>query len=372
MKQFVRYVLGQLTGPLLVVITSLTGIVWLTQSLRLMDLIINKGLSVGLFFYLTLLLLPSLLAVILPFALFAAVLYGYHRIAVDSELTVLRASGISNLGLATPALLLSVAVMIVSYILNLYLMPAGYRAFKDLQTQVRDSFATVMLQEGVFNTPIDGLTIYVRERARNGELHGILVHDSRDPAETATLMAETGMLVRNGEQPRFVLQNGNRQTVATDKGQLQLLYFDSYTFQFASGSPINPNRFREAKERYLHELLFPSDVQEDRHRREFLVEAHQRLIGPFTGLVLVLLALATMLSGEFNRRGHGKRLAIAVGLGVVFQMFTFGLANVIVRIPELVPSMYVSLAAVGLCALYVLVEDPFRPRSLAPTQRQQR
>ncbi len=111
MRRYFAYIFRQLIGPMLVVTFSLTSVIWLTQSLRFIDLIINKGLSFWLFLYLTLLLLPSLLTVILPVALFAAVLYTYHRLLVDSEITVFQASGLSNARLAAPAMAMALLVM---------------------------------------------------------------------------------------------------------------------------------------------------------------------------------------------------------------------------------------------------------------------
>jgi lipopolysaccharide export system permease protein len=354
MRRYFAYIFRQLIGPMLVVTFSLTGVIWLTQSLRFIDLIINKGLSFGLFLYLTLLLLPSLLTVILPIALFAAVLYTYHRLQVDSEIMVFQASGLSNARLAAPAMAMALLVMVLGYAMNLYFMPAGFRAFKDMQAEIRNSYATVLLQEGVFNTPVEGLTIYVRERDRNGELHGILVHDNRDPGHTSTVMAERGMMVRTDEGPRIVLRNGNRQEIELEDGQLSLLYFDSYTFDLGGVPGMGSDRFREPKERYLGELLNPRDAVEDKHRREFWAEAQRRLVTPLHNLVFVLIGLAALLAGEFNRRGQGWRLLGAVGLAVAFQAFTFGLTSVIVKAAFLTPVLYLGVLAVGVGAGYVL------------------
>ena len=181
MHRHFRYIFGQLIGPFLLVVFSLSGVVWLTQSLRFIDLIVNKGLSISLFLTLTVLLIPSLLSIILPIALFAAVVYTYHRMLSESEIVVLRATGLSNLRLAAPAVSLALVVTVAVFLVNLYFMPVGFRLFKDMQYEIRHSVASVMLQEGVFNTPIDGLTIYVGERESGGELTDILVHDSRDP-----------------------------------------------------------------------------------------------------------------------------------------------------------------------------------------------
>ena len=104
MSRFSLYIMRQILGPLTLLTFGFTGVIWLTQSLRFVDLIVNKGLSLGLFLYMTLLLLPSLLAIILPVALFAAVLYAYHQLISDREIVVLKAATLSHARLAGPAL----------------------------------------------------------------------------------------------------------------------------------------------------------------------------------------------------------------------------------------------------------------------------
>ena len=89
MKLYTRYLLSQLTLPVLIATLAFSGAVWLSQSLRFVDLIVNKGLPVTTFLYLTLLLFPSLLTVILPVALFSAVLFVYHRLLLESEVTAM-------------------------------------------------------------------------------------------------------------------------------------------------------------------------------------------------------------------------------------------------------------------------------------------
>jgi len=364
MHRHYRYIQKQLLGPFLVVLLGLTGVVWLTQSLRFIDLIVNKGLSIGLFLSFTAMLMPSVIGIILPIALFIATAHTYHRLIADSEIVALRAAGLSNLGLAAPAVGAGVLAMVVVYAINLYFMPAGFRMFKDMQFEIRNSYASVLLQEGVFNTPVEGLTIYVRAREPGGELSGILVHDSRDPAQPSTVMAERGMLVRTNDGARFVLLNGNRQQIDVRDGQLAMLYFDSYAFDFGADSAFSPIRFREAKERYLDELLWPTDVEEDRHRREFAAEAHRRLVSPLFAVVLTLIAAAALLPGEFNRRGQAGRIVAAVAGAVSFLAVTYGLNSALVRSPWAVPIYYAAVAGVGIGCLYLLSAD--RPGRLLP------
>src|SRR5690606_9257528 len=139
-------------------------------SLRFIEMIVNRGLSVPLFVYFTMLLLPTFFSVILPVALFAATLFTYNKLIADSELLVLRAGGLSQFALARAAIVMAVLVTGVCYAITIYFMPASYREFKDLQFTLRNSLPTVMLQEGVFNNLSDGLTVYIRERSADGEL----------------------------------------------------------------------------------------------------------------------------------------------------------------------------------------------------------
>ena len=345
-----RYILGQLAGPFVFFFLSLTGVIWLTQSLRSVDLIINKGLSAGFFFYLTFLLLPTVLTAILPIALFAAVLYAFYRLSADSELAVMFSAGLSPRAVAWPVLIVAGLTTIVCYTLTLYFMPTGYGAFKELRTSLRHSPAHVLLQEGAFNTIGQRLTVYIRAREPGGEMHGILVHDNRDRARPVTMMAQRGALVNTPEGPRFIMVNGNRQQIDQGTNQLSMLNFDRYTLDLSQFLDLPGERWREPSERYLHELLFPTfDTQDDVDNvNRMLSEAHERLTDPLYTIAFTLIALSAILAGQFSRRGYGMRIAMAVGATLLFRLVGLGLVNATAKVPALAPLIYVNVAiAIG-------------------------
>src|SRR5215469_1371782 len=105
MPRLSHYVLRQLAGPIALFSFLLTSVIWLSQSLRLLDLVINRGQSAPTFVYLTLLILPGLLVIILPLAFFAGTLFGLHKLNADSELVVMQASGLSRMQMLTPVLI---------------------------------------------------------------------------------------------------------------------------------------------------------------------------------------------------------------------------------------------------------------------------
>lgn len=341
MKRIDRYIIRQLFAATLFIAVTLTGVVWLTQSLRFVEMIINRGLSAPLFVYFTMLLLPTFLGVILPVALFIAVLFVYNRLTTDSELVVLRAGGCSHMFLARPALLVAGLITIVCYVLTLYGIPASYREFKDMQYTLRDSYPTVLLQEGVFSNVMKGVTVYVRSRSEDGELSGIIVHDARTPERPITMMAERGTIVSGTAGPRIVLVTGNRQEVDEQDGQLSLLYFDRYSFDLSTVDPGMEDRWREPRERFLHELFFSRD-QEQRvgYFHKLRMEGHHRLSAPLLPLSFTLIALALLLGGDFNRRGQLWRVMSAVGLVIAVELSQLGVKNLGERWPDLFVFMY--------------------------------
>src|SRR5271156_5375385 len=118
-----RYIFRQLTLALIAVTGGLTALVWLVQSLRFIELVVNHGLSLGVFIELTGLLIPSFVAVILPITTFVVVQFVYQRLAGDREITVMRAAGLSPLVLARPTLALCAVSMAACFVLNIYIVP---------------------------------------------------------------------------------------------------------------------------------------------------------------------------------------------------------------------------------------------------------
>ena len=94
------------------VVVALTCIIWLSQSLRFIELIVNRGLPLWTFLQLTVLLLPAWLTLVLPIACFAAVLFVYNRLTSDRELMVMAAAGLGPAKLARPALLVGLLTVV--------------------------------------------------------------------------------------------------------------------------------------------------------------------------------------------------------------------------------------------------------------------
>lgn len=368
MSQITRYILRQLAVGMLFVSLALAAILWLTQSLRFIEMIVNKGLSVLAFLELTLMLMPGFLVVILPVSLFGVVLFTYNRLIADRELVVLRAAGLSHIALSRPALLLAGTVVVIGYLLTCWLIPLTVRDFHQMQWTIRNDIGTVLLQEGMFNKFGDGLTIYVRARTPAGELTGILVHDQRNPRRPVTIMAERGALVMTPTGPRVLMVNGNRQELPPGTGQLSLLHFDSYTVDFDTAKTVKGERFRDARERGLDELwdADPNELGPSEYRR-FRVELHSRLTSPLYALGFTLVACAILLTSGFNRRGQIAPILTAVAAMVGIQAVALGASNLATGNLAFVPAIYLAALIPIAAGGWQLVRPPWpirRPRSV--------
>jgi len=327
---------------MVLVTMGLTIILWLTQSLRFIELTVNKGASIGTFLKLTLLVMPQFLNVILPVALFTVSLFTFNKLITDRELVVMRAAGMSHMALAKPALLLAIINILLGLLLNLWLVPRAAESFHKLQYKLRSTATGVLLQEGQFTQIGKGLTVYVRARNPDGELLGLIIHDRKDPKRVVTTFAERGALIKGvNDTPAVMMFNATRESVIPGSMRASFLLFENYTMEFSDSSESDEDRVRDAHERSTRELFSVSaqDVGAVEYR-QFRVEGHQRLSSPLYHLAFASLAAACLLCGWFNRRGQFGRVVVAIGVMLLMQALALGANSLAIRNLAWIPLMY--------------------------------
>ena len=358
------YILGQLLGPVALLVLLLTSVVWLVSSLQYLDLVINRGQSALTFLYLILLVLPGVLAIIMPIAFFFATLTTLQRLQGDSELVVMASAGYSLRQLAMPVLGCAAIVMALTYACLLYLAPAGERTLRDKVLDIRADMAGALLNEGDFNNSQQGLTIFIRQMSNGGEIRNILVHDSRDRAHPVTYIAAKGILAQTPAGARLIMVDGTIETSGRGGQQLQLLHFESHVVnldQFSGPTRYTP---RKTQERYLSELLWPAESQglTQRIRDQFFAEAHNRIAQPLYCLFFGLIALAAVTRGRRQRGSIAMRLTIASLAAAGLRIAGYGVMGLAQRNPPLVALFYL-LPALGVAGAIVMLAG-YMPASL--------
>jgi len=321
-----RYFLSQALLPLILCLSALAGLALLTQSLQTLDLIVENRQSAITFLYITILALPQLIAIILPLAVFMAVLYALNRLNMDSEMIVARASGITPWQIATPVIRLGVYAMIIHLIINLVIQPFAFREMRAEILKVRTDIASQMVQAGRFVTPTPNLTVYAREIGSDGSLLDVLIHDARDAGLETTHTAKYGIIQTQNNSASIILKIGNVQQRQAN-GNINNIGFDNYQIDMSDVVATDNVLRLKTSDRYLHELLKP-DPREyitRKIKRERFAEGHSRMAAPLYNLALPLLALCFMLSGQHLRLGYARPIAICAALGFAMRIAGFAL-----------------------------------------------
>ncbi len=348
MKKLNLYIIKQILVGFLLVSFSLMSIIWLTQSLRFVDLITNKGISVGLFAELTSLLMPRIFTILSPISLFAAILFVYNRMLSDRELVVMKAAGISPWQNAKPAMMFGLIMTVFNiYVMNI-VIPAAEDAFHDLQWQIKNDVSHLMFREGEFTTLQPKLTVFIGSHEPDGSVGGVLINDERNPQTKSTISAELGRIIHTDKGPRIILVNGNRQEINNKSGQFSSILFDRYSVDFGAKG-TKARKAAGAREQSLHDLLgaMSNPNLEAKEARRWFVEGNKRFITPLLNLIYALIACTGLLIGNFNRRGQAKIVSISVGTMVIIQALDLALCNLAVK------------NLCWLCAVYLNVTTPF-------------
>jgi len=342
MSMIERYILRIAAVAFFACLFALTGIIWVTQALRELNLVTGKGQTILLFLEVTMLSVPALVMIIAPLALFIAVLYTLNRLNSDSELIVMNAAGLSPMTILRPFAMLTVVVTLIVGSITLFAIPERFRALRTVITKVRADVVTRILQEGKFIELERGITFHYRERLPGGAMGGVMIHDSRDPNLAAAYLAERGQVVEVDGATYLVLEKGSMQRQECGARGSTLIGFERYVFdldQFEQGR--GPIQFKPRERRTSELLTLDRDdpyVQSIYGR--FRSELHDRLTNPLYPFATLAIAFAALGSARTTRQGRGQAIFGAVVALVVMRIAGFAAASFAVRSAAGVPLMY--------------------------------
>ena len=325
MKIIDNYISRNILYPTIAIIGILSIIILITQSLKYVDLMVSHGIDGLDFIYVTILLLPSLLFVIMPICLFVAIIYSLNKLNSHRELNILKGVGFSEFIISKPIFKIALFVLGLHYFISLYWMPIVNHQFKDLTRDLKENYVTFFLQEKVFSHPTNYLTFYIRNKINNNKFEGIFYQDNREE-HPITLVAEKGELVKKNNEMYLNLFKGNRQEVSKN-GELSVLYFESLLVLLDFDKHLGPIKDISIQEKSIYQLLFPPQKIENRIKTRMLAEASHRILWPLYNIILAMLAIAAMLYGNYDRSGKNKRIIIFSCVSGIILVINTSLIN---------------------------------------------
>jgi lipopolysaccharide export system permease protein len=346
-----RYVFRTTFGAFLMVLVTLTALMWITQALRDIDLVTNLGQGLLAFLGVTGLIIPLLVMTIAPIAFMLAMAYVLNKLSADSELIVMNAAGMPPWHLFRPFLAVGLVVFVLVAAMAAYVSPWSMRELNIKIVEVRTDIIANIVQPGRF-TPLEGgnLILHIRERLPNGDLLGIFIDDQRSPKERVTLIAEQGNILKNDRGTFLLLANGSVQRQQLDERDPSIVQFDGYAFDLSQLTPdtSRPQR-RSARERYLWELLMeePDDATSADRAEQVRAELHDRVTAPFYPLATAVLMFAYLGAPRTTRQG--RTLSLISALGAFTTLRGLGFVGILagVHLPATLLIPYIAMAAVA-------------------------
>jgi len=367
MKLFQRYAFRQALWPFLTTLAALTGLAILTQSLSNLNLVADRGETLLVFLWVTILAVPQIVALLLPIAVFIACAGALNRMMSESELTVAAAAGLSRRERLSPFLRVAVYATLINLAVNLFVQPAAYREMREAIYEVRTDIAASVMRPGEFVSMGADVTFYARALGDGGTMTDVFIEDGRGQSSTA-YSARQGQIIRAARGPVMQLRDGVVSQI-DESGTLSSLTFDSYEFDLtAFVDPTDAFFFKES-DRYLPELFSPSpgDVARARGRANLLSEGHYRLSAPLYNLAFALIALAAFMSGPPRRTGYARAVALAGACALLVRLIGFAVQAGTASTPELNWLQY-GIPLAGIAGAYIVIHRPvrFAARRLSP------
>jgi lipopolysaccharide export system permease protein len=326
MNRLSRYLFIECAIALSSALLILTILIMLPRTLNLVDLWVNKGVSINILWQMILLLIPQFVVSALPMAALTGILLALGRLSQDSEMVVMKASGFSLYQMLRPIALLAGICAISALFLEMVWVPNSFHNFHKLRGALISSI-TLNLKPQTFSHVVPGLTIYIKDHdQKTHTLQGMLIYDQRQQKKPVTLVASSGKLhyLPNGTAALF-LTDGSRHEQMKN-GSYRQLKFATYDLKLGVSLGLGDDgRKRGIEEMTMSglERLITSNNQE--MSQKALLEWHRRWAFPVATLLLGILALPLGVQ-QSHRSGRSYGLVAAV-LTLIFHFFLLSLGE---------------------------------------------
>ncbi|MEC8146412.1 MAG: LptF/LptG family permease [Pseudomonadota bacterium] len=342
--QFDRYIFKQLLRTSFAVMLTLVGIMWLFQTIRILELVINRGAPMSDFLVMSVTVIPLWLTIAMPISVFVAVMWVFHRALVDRELLVAQASGRSAVQLARAPAMLGVLTTAFLVINSVFLLPLSFGVYKEIQFKLRNTIPTVMLQDNVFIDIVDGMTMLIGKKYKDGHAENVFIHDEETDGVIVTMTAKSGRFIEKDGKPAVILNDGQRFELAQDEQSGATLMFETHTVSITPRDRKQSARMPiEMNEDRISNLLNPDASPYPVYINQRVAEGHYRIVSPFLAFTLVMVACAGVLAGQIRRSTWSSRTFITIVGGILCISAIVSARSLATSSPVAIPLIYLSM-----------------------------
>jgi lipopolysaccharide export system permease protein len=311
-----RYVAREVLAPFGLGVALLTFALVTGKLLKLVDMVVNHGVTVGEVLGLIAYIMPAFLELTFPMAVLLGVLLGFGRMSSDREMIAARACGVSLYRLAMPVMAVALAVYILSTWFAFSLRPWANSNLEARIFYLTRTRTAAAINEKVFNRNFPGLVLYVDQVSPGGsDLTGVMISDARTPEQQNTIIAKRGVLIPDERNNTLTLRlfDGSIFGVESHTEQSHITSFKVYDLTirpeegFGVGAP-DPD-----------EMAYPALIAAIAKARaagkpdyEAETELARKYTVPFATLLFALLGVSLGLKPA--RGGQSERFGVSVAL----------------------------------------------------------
>lgn len=320
-----RYLLRELLTPLVLGLAVFTSILLIARILKLIEMVVSRGVPIGDMLRLFSYILPAFLEVTVPMALLLAILVAFGRLSSDGEIVALQASGVSLYRLMVPVGLFAACIAVLTFFLSLRARPWGNNLLRTGIYEIVKARASAGIKPKVFNDEFEGLVVYVDQvDPLANRLHGVLISDTREPGMQNTIYSRMGLVVTNEKTRTLTLRllDGGIYTTTSGTGGYQDTRFRTYDISLDLGLALAALRSREkdSTEMTWHELWEAVEHKEARGEPAFAerIEIQRKFAIPFA--CLVFAAIGTPLGIRPSRAVRSRGFSVSLVLIFVYYL----------------------------------------------------
>ncbi len=287
-------------------------------------------------------------------------------------MVVILSSGLSPTRIIRATVAVGVLVMLAMVVLLVVLQPRSTTRLADRIAEVRQDFIGSLLREKQFIHPSAGVTIYIKESSKAGEISGLFLNDQRDASNPVTYSAKQALLLQDEGELRLVMYQGTMQRYSALEKNLNIIEFDQFIFDLTSVLGETRSRNILPLEYFVSELLNPEEIIANGgtySAAAYLAEAHQKLALPLLGLVLPIYAFAMLMTASYKRTGLGFRIALTGGSGVFIVGMTLMIKTWVIANPSMFLFSYFPPILCLFLAMLVLTKNRVRRTLYQPPAR---
>ena len=319
-----RYVFREILVPFALGLSVFTFILLIARLLRLIELVVTRGVPVMSIVRLLTYIMPAFLEVTVPMAMLLAILVAFGRMSADSEMVALRSSGLSLYQLVPPVALFVALATAATAALALQARPWGNRSLKSALFEIVRTRASAGIKPQVFNDDFPGLVIYTEGiDATTDRLRRVMISDQRDSAQHNTIFAREGVMISDPATQAVTLRlrDGFIHTTDGRAGSEYQTHFQFYDVNLDLRQMIAGTRQRERdpKELTLGQLRRAMAAKQAAGLPFIpeLVEYHRKFSIPFACIVFGLAAVPLGIQPVRAARSRG----FAVSLAMIFTYY---------------------------------------------------